>query len=96
MSRRASSLLALLALPAAAAAQPDPAALAGRAQAVLKAHCYRCHGQGGTNALDYAAWTTTVVVDLAHSAASGVHGFVNSNLLNIQKATGSRMCRFGS
>src|SRR6266700_281734 len=29
------------------AAEPDTAALAQKAQAVLKANCYRCHGQDG-------------------------------------------------
>src|SRR5262249_19528405 len=40
--------LALGAPGARAAAPPaDTAALAARAQAFLKAHCYRCHGEGG-------------------------------------------------
>src|SRR5260370_36388326 len=37
------SLLAAMA----SAAEPDKAALAQKAQAVLKANCYRCHGQDG-------------------------------------------------
>jgi formylglycine-generating enzyme required for sulfatase activity/mono/diheme cytochrome c family protein len=29
-------------------AAPSPAELAGRAEGVLRAHCYRCHGEGGS------------------------------------------------
>src|SRR5205823_14595634 len=42
---------------AARAAEPDPAALAHKAQEVLRANCYRCHGQDGANegGFNYAA-----------------------------------------
>jgi tetratricopeptide (TPR) repeat protein/mono/diheme cytochrome c family protein len=33
----------------AGAAEPDPRTLAQQAQALLKTHCHRCHGQDGTN-----------------------------------------------
>ena len=43
-------LLALVALasPARAADKPDATQLAQQAKAVLKTHCYRCHGQDGS------------------------------------------------
>ncbi|MBN9122400.1 MAG: WD40 repeat domain-containing protein [Planctomycetes bacterium] len=40
--------LALFALAAPARAADDPKQLAQQAQAVLKTHCYRCHGQEGS------------------------------------------------
>jgi WD40 repeat protein len=49
-AHRASRLFAvalLLAPLSAAAAEPDAADLARKAQAILKANCYRCHGQEG-------------------------------------------------
>jgi tetratricopeptide (TPR) repeat protein/mono/diheme cytochrome c family protein len=50
MTLRTTALLLVLALPARAAAQaPDQDALARKAHAVLKANCYRCHGQDGAN-----------------------------------------------
>jgi mono/diheme cytochrome c family protein len=51
MHRTLSTSLALIALAAPARAADDPnqhRPLAQQAQAVLKAHCYRCHGQDGT------------------------------------------------
>jgi tetratricopeptide (TPR) repeat protein len=36
-------------LPLVATAEPDPTALAAKAQDLLKTHCYRCHGQDGAN-----------------------------------------------
>src|SRR5438477_3814591 len=47
----------LLAAPHAAAADPDKQVLAARAREVLKAHCYRCHGQDGSveGAMNYVA-----------------------------------------
>src|SRR5579864_3831230 len=38
---------ALLVLAPAPAAEPDNAKLASQAHEILKAHCYRCHGQDG-------------------------------------------------
>ena len=50
MRRRAAALLLLVALPALArAGEPDKAALARKAHAILKANCHRCHGQDGAN-----------------------------------------------
>src|SRR5262245_51175467 len=45
--RSALALLVALAPCPAAAAEPEPSELAKQAQAVLRAHCYRCHGQDG-------------------------------------------------
>src|SRR5437588_274132 len=47
----------LLAAPHAAAADPDKQVLAARAREVLKAHCYRSHGQEGSveGAMNYVA-----------------------------------------
>ena len=66
----------LLAAPHAAAADPDKQVLAARARDVLKAHCYRCHGQEGSveGAMNYVA-------DLARAApgisptGSGLAGY---------------------
>jgi mono/diheme cytochrome c family protein len=44
-----SCFFALTLASAAPAADTDQVALAQKAQAVLKAHCYRCHGQEGAN-----------------------------------------------
>jgi tetratricopeptide (TPR) repeat protein len=50
MTLRATALLLVVTLPARAAAQaPDKDALASKAHAILKANCYRCHGQDGAN-----------------------------------------------
>jgi tetratricopeptide (TPR) repeat protein len=50
MPRRAAALWLLLSTPAlAGAAGPDKDALASKAHAILKANCYRCHGQDGAN-----------------------------------------------
>jgi WD40 repeat protein/mono/diheme cytochrome c family protein len=56
--------LALIALAAPARAADDPKQLAQQARAVLKAHCYRCHGQDGSveGAMNY-------VTDLAKLVA---------------------------
>ena len=56
--------LALLALSGSAYGADDPKRLAQQAQAVLKTHCYRCHGQDGSieGALNY-------VTDLAKLVA---------------------------
>ena len=50
MSARLLAVAAIvgLLLPSARAAD-DPKALAAKAQAVLKTHCYRCHGQDGSD-----------------------------------------------
>jgi tetratricopeptide (TPR) repeat protein len=40
-------MIAMMVLSAALAAEPDRAALARQAHDILKAHCYRCHGQDG-------------------------------------------------
>src|SRR5262245_23812295 len=45
--RSALALLVALAPCPAAAAEPEPSELAKQAQDVLRAHCYRCHGQDG-------------------------------------------------
>jgi len=47
-------LLAIAAGPA-AAGQPSPVPLAARVQGILKANCYRCHGEDGTakGGMDY-------------------------------------------
>ena len=42
-------LLTLALAPSARAADADQADLSRKAQAVLHAHCYRCHGQDGAN-----------------------------------------------
>jgi hypothetical protein len=44
-------------------------------------------GGGGTNALNYAAYSTSVVVDLQTSTATGVGGTV-ANILNVTGGTG--------
>src|SRR5262245_29514803 len=50
MSRRLCLLLTVLTLPTAAGAgEPDRPALARQAHSILKANCYRCHGQDGAN-----------------------------------------------
>lgn len=56
-------LLALLASAAPAGAADDAAQLAQQAQAVLKTHCYRCHGQDGSveGALNYVTDLGTLV-----------------------------------
>src|SRR5439155_9186854 len=40
-------MIAMMILSAALAAEPDGAALARQAHDILKANCYRCHGQDG-------------------------------------------------
>jgi hypothetical protein len=44
-------------------------------------------GGGGTNTLDYSAYTIPVVVNLATSAGTGVHGAGANGFRNIQAAT---------
>jgi mono/diheme cytochrome c family protein len=49
MVRTLSWLILPAFVPTASAANPDQTALAQKAAAVLKTHCYRCHGQEGAN-----------------------------------------------
>jgi hypothetical protein len=45
-------------------------------------------GGGGVNALDYTAYSTTVIVDLPLGQATGVFGFNPNGIANIQNVTG--------
>src|SRR5262249_39121553 len=48
MNPRSGGLSVVVLLCLAPAARADPPALADRAQAVLKTHCHRCHGENGS------------------------------------------------
>jgi serine/threonine-protein kinase len=49
MTRRLLLAIVLLALPAAASAQDEPAKLAAQARHILETNCYQCHGKDGSS-----------------------------------------------
>jgi tetratricopeptide (TPR) repeat protein len=57
-------MIPMMILSAALAAEPDGAALARQAHDILKAHCYRCHGQDGAveGGMNYVLDFKTLVV----------------------------------